>query len=130
MAVSLEDLGFKHDDATIQALAVGLHEANALYLSNDKAPSRKVNELDNRGTHFYIALYWAQALAKSKHVDLSAKFVDVAEKLAAEEAKIVEGLNKLQGEQVDIGGYYRPSVEKLAKVMRPCDLFNQIIDSL
>ena len=89
-----------------------------------------MKELDNRGTHFYLALYWAQALAKSEDSVLKTVFTPIAEKLSESESKIVEGLSDLQGKQVDIGGYYRPCEKKLEKVMRPCELFNSIIDSI
>ncbi|MEK9656748.1 MAG: NADP-dependent isocitrate dehydrogenase [bacterium] len=130
VAASLEDLAHKKNDPLIKAMAEALHSANGRYLSENKAPSRKVKELDNRGTHFYLALYWAEALATCELDALKNVFEPVAKQLKEAESKIVDGLADLQGVQVDIGGYYRPSQEKLAKVMRPCGLFNSIIDAI
>ena len=96
--------------------------------STTKAPSRKTGELDNRGSQFYLALYWAQELAaQTEDDDLAKHFASLAETLAANEDKIVEELNAVQGEQVDIGGYYYPDWDKTAAVMRPSTTFNEAL---
>jgi len=127
LVVSLEDLGTKQRNAKALALASALDEANGKILSENRLPARKVGELDNRGSHFYLALYWAQALAKSTDSELREKFAPIAAKLASAESTIVKELSQVQGKPVDIGGYYNPSVEKTAKAMRPSATFNAII---
>lgn len=105
IAVSIEDLGYKTKNDTALLLAEALNEANTKYLSANKSPSRKVNELDNRGSHFYLAMYWAQAVAaQDKDAGLKAKFAKLAQQLEENEAKIVDELNGAQGSPVDIGG--------------------------
>jgi isocitrate dehydrogenase len=100
-------------------------------LLNRKSPSRKVNELDNRGSHFYLALYWAQAVAaQTSDPDLAARFRPVAEALVANEAKIVEELNGAQGRAQDLGGYYEPDPERASQAMRPSPTLNEIIESV
>jgi isocitrate dehydrogenase len=112
-------------------LAETLDTAVSKYLENAKAPSRKVNEIDNRGSSFYLALYWAQALAaQSKDADMKARFAPVAEKLAANEAKISQELLAAQGRPANVGGYYRPDQAMANKEMRPSATFNAIIDAL
>ena len=131
LAVSLEDAGTKNSSDEIKVIATALNSATSKFLDADKSPSRKVNELDNRGSHFYLALYWAQALAEqSGNVELQQRFAPIAEKLAANEAKIVGELNGAQGTAVDIGGYYRPCVEKTSAAMRPSATFNEILAEL
>ena len=131
LAVSFEDLAQKTGNRRIQVLADTLDAANEQYLNNNRSPSRKAGELDNRGSHFYLALYWAQALAgQDRDAELQAKFAPVAEQLAAHEDEIIAELNRVQGVPVDIGGYYRPDPGKAAAVMRPCAGFNTVIDSL
>ena len=131
LAVSFEDLAQKTGNKKIQVLADALDTANDQYLNNNKSPSRKTGELDNRGSHFYLALYWAQALAaQEQDKELQAVFAPVAEQLAGNEQTIVEELNKVQGGPVDIGGYYRPDRDKAAQVMRPSGTLNRVIDSL
>ena len=131
LAVSFEDLAQKTGNKKIQVLADALDTANDQYLNNNKSPSRKTGELDNRGSHFYLALYWAQALAaQEQDSQLQAVFVPVAEQLAGNEQTIVEELNKVQGGPVDIGGYYRPDRDKAASVMRPSGTLNSVIDNL
>jgi isocitrate dehydrogenase len=131
LAVSFEDLAQKTGNRRIQVLADALDAANEQYLNNNRSPSRKAGELDNRGSHFYLALYWAQALAgQDRDAELQAKFAPVAEQLAAHEDEIIAELNRVQGVPVDIGGYYRPDPGKAAAVMRPCAGFNTVIDSL
>ena len=125
LAVSLEDLAAKSGNRKAQVLADALNVANVLYLDNDKAPSRKVNELDNRGSHFYLALYWSQALAsQSADSELRARFAGLAQELADNEAAIVAELNAAQGRPVDLGGYYQPDPEKAERAMRPSATFN------
>jgi isocitrate dehydrogenase len=131
LAVSLEDLGIKQKNAKALVLAETLNQANGKILSENRSPARKVGELDNRGSHFYLALYWAQALAaQNKDADLKKKFSPIAEKLSLQEAKILEELNGVQGKSVDIGGYYHPSEAKLSKAMRPSESFNKILKEL
>jgi isocitrate dehydrogenase len=131
LAVSLEDLGLKTGSHSIQVLARALDAANGQYLNNNKAPSRRAGELDNRGSHYYLALYWAQALAaQEEDRGLQAKFAPVARQLAEHETAIVGELNGAQGAPVDIGGYYRPDRAKASAVMRPSPTFNAVIDSL
>jgi isocitrate dehydrogenase len=131
LAVSLEDLGAKTDDAKALVLAKTLNEATGKFLDNDKSPSRKVNELDNRGSHFYLALYWAEALAaQTKDVDLQSQFAPLAKQLAANESKIVDELNAAQGSPVDIGGYYHPDPGKTQHAMRPSATLNAALNSL
>ncbi|MGB0758036.1 MAG: NADP-dependent isocitrate dehydrogenase [Rubripirellula sp.] len=131
LAVSLEDLGSKTNHQGTLVLARTLDAATGKLLDNDRSPSRKVNELDNRGSHFYLALYWAQALAaQTEDVDLQRRFAPLAEKLSDAESKIVEELNDAQGAGVDIGGYYQPDAAKTALAMRPSETFNQALTLL
>jgi isocitrate dehydrogenase len=131
LAVSLEDLGIKQKNAKALVLAEALNQANGKILSENRSPARKVGELDNRGSHFYLALYWAQALAaQNKDADLKKKFSPIAEKLSSQETKILEELNGVQGKSVDIGGYYHPSEAKLSQAMRPSESFNKILKEL
>jgi isocitrate dehydrogenase len=112
-------------------LAETLDEAIASYLENGRLPSRKVNEIDNRGSTFYLALYWAQALAsQSKDPSMRARFAGVARELADHEAAITEELLAAQGRPVDLGGYYLPDDSMAANAMRPSSTFNAIIDAL
>jgi len=111
-------------------LARTLDQAIAQYLENDKLPSRKVNEIDNRGSTFYLTLYWAQALAnQNDDADMKARFAELAEKLAQNEARINGDLLAAQDQPIDLGGYYKPSSEKASQVMRPSDVLNEIIDN-
>jgi len=131
LAVSLEHLSFNFDNVKAQVLASALDKATGQFLDNDKSPSRKVGELDNRGSHFYLSLYWAQELAsQTDDADLKARFTPVAEALKANEDKIVAELNSAQGSAVDIGGYYQPDTAKTSAVMRPSATLNAIIDSI
>ena len=125
LAVSLEDLGSKTDNSKALVLAEALDAATSEFLDTNKSPSRKVNELDNRGSHFYLALYWAQALAdQTKDADLQKQFSTLAEQLANNESKIIDELNSAQGSPVDIGGYYQPDPAKVESAMRPSETFN------
>jgi isocitrate dehydrogenase len=131
LAVSIEDLARKTNSAKAAVVARTLDEANAKWLTENKAPSRKAGELDNRGSHFYLALYWAEALAnQSDDAELAARFAPLAATLAEQEAKIVAELNQVQGHPVDIGGYYHPSRERVTAAMRPSETFNAALATL
>lgn len=131
LAVSLEDLAQKTESTKIKVLAAALNAANSQFLNNNKSPSRKVGELDTRGSHFYLALYWAQALAaQGDETELKAIFTPVAEQLTRDETKIVDELNGVQGKPVDLGGYYHPDNVRVAEVMRASSTFNAVIDGL
>jgi len=131
LAVSLEDFARKGGNARLAVIAKALDAANSAFLDNDKSPSRKVGELDTRGSHYYLALYWAQALAaQDEDAGLKAVFEPVARALADNEAKIVGELNAVQGRLVDLGGYYHPDAAKTTAVMRPSATLNAIIDGL
>ena len=131
LAASFEHFGevFKNDSAKL--LAETLDQAIGQHLEQRRAPSRRVNELDTRGSHFYLALYWAEALAnQTQDPELQARFTEVAQELAANQDKIVQELNDAQGRPVDIGGYYLPNDEMAAKAMRPSATLNAIVDSI
>jgi len=131
LAVSLEYLSEVNNNPKAKILADTLDEATGKFLENDKSPSRKVGELDVRGSHFYLAMYWAEALAKqSKDMELKTKFSSIAQDLISSEATIVKELNSVQGHPLDIGGYYFPSVEKTTKEMRPSETLNAIMDEI
>jgi isocitrate dehydrogenase len=131
LAASLEHLSKTTHNAKAQVLADTLDRATGKFLDSDKSPSRNVGELDNRGSHFYLTLYWAQALAEqTKDKDLQARFSKVAKQLEESEAKIVGELNGAQGKPVEVGGYYRPDLEKVTKAMRPSPTFNAIVDAI
>jgi isocitrate dehydrogenase len=131
LAASFEHLANATGNARAQVLADALDAANAKFLDNDKSPGRKLGTIDNRGSHFYIALYWAQALAaQTADADLAAKFAPLAKALAGNEAKIVEELIAVQGRPVDIGGYYRPAAAKLVAAMRPSATLNAALAML
>ncbi len=131
LAASLEHLANVTDNARAQVLADALDAATGKFLDTNKSPSRKVGELDNRGSHFYLAMYWAEALAaQDKDADLKARFTPVAAAMNEQEATIVEELNAAQGPAVDVGGYYRPDPALAAKAMRPSATLNGIIDSI
>ncbi len=131
LGVSLEHLAqtFKNDKA--QVLADTLDQANGKILDNNKSPARKVGELDNRGSHFYLALYWAQALAEqTKDKELQACFAPLARALTDNETKINEELTAAQGKPVDMGGYYHPDFDKTSKAMRPSATFNAALNAI
>ncbi len=131
LAVSLEDLGIKTGNAKAKLLAKTLDAATGKLLDNNKNPSPKTGQLDNRGSQFYLAMYWAQELAsQTEDAELAAKFAPLAKQLADNEAKIVEELRVVQGHAVDIGGYYQPDLAKLDAVMRPSATFNAALASL
>ncbi len=131
LAASLEHLANVTDNARAQVLADALDAATGEFLDTNKSPSRRVGELDNRGSHFYLAMYWAQALAaQDKDAELKAKFADIAEAMTNNEAKIVEELNMVQGNAMDIGGYYKPDTAKAVAAMRPSATLNAIVDAI
>ncbi|GAA4791468.1 NADP-dependent isocitrate dehydrogenase [Olivibacter ginsenosidimutans] len=131
LAVSFEHLGTNYNNPRALILADTLDQATGKLLDNQKSPSRKVNELDNRGSHFYLALYWAEALAaQDKDATLKDQFTNLAKQLAANETKIVSELNAAQGHSVDIGGYYFPSDHLVNQTMRPSNTLNETIASL
>jgi isocitrate dehydrogenase len=131
LAASFEHLADRQDNARAQVLADTLDRATGTFLNEDKSPTRSVGGIDNRGSHFYLALYWAQELAaQTEDAELAADFAAVAERLAAEEDTIVGELNAVQGSPADIGGYFRPDPEKAAAVMRPSTTFNEALASL
>jgi isocitrate dehydrogenase len=131
LAVSFEHLATTTGNARAQVLADTLDRATGTFLLENKSPRRSVGELDNRGSHFYLAMYWAQELAKqSSDAELAAAFAPIAEELTSNEDAIVGELNAVQGPAVDLGGYYRPDAAKAAEVMRPSATFNKVLATL
>ncbi|RLK47848.1 NADP-dependent isocitrate dehydrogenase [Microbacterium telephonicum] len=131
LAASLEHLAQRTGNARAQILADTLDAATGTFLENDKSPGRALGTIDNRGSHFYLALYWMQELAKqTADAELAAAFAPVAEQLTAQEQTIVAELNAVQGEAVEIGGYYHPDAALVAAVMRPSQTLNAIVDGL
>ncbi len=131
LAVSLEDLAQKTKSEKIKVLAEALDKANSEFLNNDKSPSRKVGEIDTRGSHFYLAMYWAQALAEQNDdKNLKAYFKPIAGVLSSNETIIIDELNSVQGKPVDLGGYYRPNKALVLQVMRASKTLNTIINGL
>ncbi|WP_342651218.1 NADP-dependent isocitrate dehydrogenase [Pseudomonas sp. REB1044] len=131
LAASLEHLGNTYDNPRAKVLANTLDQATGKFLDTNKSPSRKVGGIDNRGSHFYLTLYWAEALAaQTDDAALQARFAPLAKTLAENEATIVAELNAVQGKPVDIGGYYAPDAELTAKVMRPSQTLNNAIAAL
>ena len=131
LAVSLEHLGQTFDNPTAILLGETLDQATGRWLEEDKSPARVVGKLDNRGGHFYLALYWAQALAsQTKDVALAAKFTALAKALVEQEAEIVEEYNSSQGKAIDLGGYYRPDAAKCATAMQPSGIFTRLLANL
>jgi isocitrate dehydrogenase len=129
LAVSLEDLAHQTGLQKITVIAQALDVANEKYLLENKSPSRKVNQIDNRGSHFYLALYWSQALAnQSEDPELKSHFEQLATSLLENESQIIMELNSAQGSSVDLGGYYQPDPMLSEKAMRPSSTFNQLID--
>ena len=128
LAVSLEDVAIKYGNAKAKQLAVALDKATEALLNNGKSPLRKVGELDNRGSHVYLAMYWAEELAKqTENAELAAQFGPIYDKLAANIDKIIEEINETEGKPQDIGGYYLPDEAKTAAAMRPSATFNEIL---
>jgi len=131
LAVSLEDLGRKSDNAKALVIATALDEATGKFLDHDRSPHRSVGEVDNRGSHFYLALYWAEALAaQNEDSELKVMFAKVADALEASRPKIVQELSQAQGSAVDIGGYYHGDPAKMEVAMRPSATLNGIIDGI
>ncbi|KUM43565.1 NADP-dependent isocitrate dehydrogenase [Pseudomonas sp. EpS/L25] len=131
LAESLNHLGETTGNAKAKVLAKTLDQANGKFLDSNKSPSRKAGELDNRGSHFYLALYWVQALAEQHDdAELQAQFAPVAKSLTADEAKVVAELNGVQGQPVDIGGYYHPDQAKTSQAMRPSATLNAALAQL
>ena len=128
--MSLEDLGIKSGNARAKILARTLDDATGKLLDNRKGPSIRTGELDNRGSQFYLAMYWAQELAaQTEDAELKAHFAPLAKALAENEQKIVEELKAVQGKAVDIGGYYYPDPAKTEAVMRPSATLNAIVEA-
>ena len=131
IAVSLEDLGNKTGNKRALILSRTLNDAIGKLLDENKSPSRKVNELDNRGSHFYLSLYWSKSLAtQTEDLDFAAEFSDCAEFLEKNESAIINELNAIQGQPMDIGGYYHPNDEEAADAMRPSSIFNSALSDL
>ena len=131
LAVSLEDLGIKNNNAQAKLLAKTLDQATGKLLDENKSPARRVGQIDNRGSQFYLAMYWAQALAaQTEDAALAAKFAPIAKQLTDNEATIVAELAAVQGKPADIGGYYQPDLAKLDAVMRPSATFNAAIAAI
>ncbi|MDP6764468.1 MAG: NADP-dependent isocitrate dehydrogenase [SAR324 cluster bacterium] len=130
LGVSFEHLASVHDNATAKIFSETVDQAVGQYLENRRSPSRKVHELDNRGSHFYFALYWAQALAEQEaDLELQSRFSSIAGELSDNENKILEELDAAQGDPVDIGGYFMPDDQKASEAMRPSQTLNRIISS-
>ena len=130
LAVSIEDLAEKTSNAKAAVVADALNDGIGKLLAENKSPKRKPGLLDNRGSHFYLALYWAEALAECDDAELKARFAPVAKALAEAEEKIVAELNEVQGQPMDVGGYYMPDEAKVAEAMRPSATLNAIIDGV
>jgi isocitrate dehydrogenase len=131
LAESFDHMGRVSNNAKAKVFAQTLHQANTQFLDRDRSPSRKVGELDTRGSHFYLAMYWAEALAaQTEDKELQVRFSGVAAQLRENQAKILAELNTAQGNPVDIGGYYRPNPGLVAKAMRPSPTLNFIVDAI
>ena len=128
--VSLEEMARKTKNKKAKIIADALDKANSMILENNKSPSRKVREPDNRHSHFYLALYWAKVLSSSEDLSIKEKFKGAYNKLMENEKKINDELNSNQGERIEIGGYYHPNAELVESAMRPSGTFNEIINSL
>jgi isocitrate dehydrogenase len=131
LAVSLEHLGQVNGNTKAQVLANTLDEATSKFLEQDKSPARKIGQIDNRGSHFYLSMYWAEALSvQNDDAELAAIFAPLAKELSANESKIVAELNSVQGSSIDLDGYYYPNPELVAKAMRPSATLNSALESL
>ncbi|MEP7185282.1 MAG: NADP-dependent isocitrate dehydrogenase [Rhodanobacter sp.] len=131
LAASLDHLAETCDNPRARVLAKTLDEATGKFLDENKSPSRKVGELDNRGSHFYLAFYWAQALAaQDEDAELKTIFTGLAKALQENETKIVDELGKVQGHAVEIGGYYRPDLDKVSRAMRPSETLNTVLATI
>ena len=128
LAVSIEDLAIKTGNDRAKILATALDQATGKLLDTNKSPSRKTGELDNRGSHFYLAMYWAEALvAQDEDAELKTLFQPLADALSSQEQQIVDELNAVQGKPVDIGGYFMPNSEKAEHAMRPSKTLNEAL---
>jgi isocitrate dehydrogenase len=131
LAVSFEQFATTTGNARAKILADTLDRATATFLNEDRSPSRKLGGIDNRGSHFYLALYWATELAtQTEDAQLAAAFADLAKTLAEQETTIVDELIAVQGSPVDLGGYYQPDPAKASRAMRPSATFNQALELL
>ena len=131
LAVSLEDLALKNDNANAKLLATALDQATEKLLNNGKSPLRRAGQLDNRGSHFYLAMYWAEAMAaQTENADLAAKFAELAKQLSENEEKIVAEIDATQGNPMDIGGYYMPDEDKVSAAMAPSATLRGALASL
>ena len=131
LAVSIEEIASKSGNKKATVLVNALHIANGKYLSEDKSPTGKIKQLDNRGSHFYLAMYWAEALAAQKEdLALQALFTPIAANLAKNEAVILTQLNDAQGVEVDLGGYFHTDLTKVSAAMRPSKVLNEVINSI
>jgi len=130
LAESLRFIGQKYDDTKVKALTAALDTANNGYLDNNREPGRKVGQPDNKASHFFLAQFWADALANGEDAELAAKFAPVAKALKENEEKIMEELLAVEGKAQDVGGYFHPSDDLAAKAMRPSATLNAIIDAI
>jgi isocitrate dehydrogenase len=131
LASSFEQFAISTGNKRAKVLADTLDRATGTFLDENKSPARRVGQIDNRGSHFYLALYWAQELARqTDDAELAARFAPLAERLATDEATIAGELLAVQGSPADIGGYYRPDAEKTTAVMRPSPTFNEALATL
>jgi len=130
LAESLRFIAQKSGDAKVEALTAALDKANEGYLDNDKAPSRKAGEPDNKASHFFVAQYWAEALANGEDKELAEKFAPVAKALQENEETILSELLAVEGQAQDIGGYYHPDEQRTVDAMRPSKTLNEIIDNI
>jgi isocitrate dehydrogenase len=130
LAESLRMIAHKSGDKKVMEMAEALDKANEAYLDNDNAPSRKCCEPDNKASHFFLAKYWAQALAKSDDKEIAEVFAPVAKALEENEKQILDEMLAIEGKEQDIGGYYHPDDEKAEKAMRPSETFNKIVDAI
>jgi isocitrate dehydrogenase len=128
---SFEMIADKTGNAKAKILAETLDQAIGKYLENERSPSRKAGELDNRGSSFYLALYWAEALSQQdKDAEIKSRFTKIYKELSANEEKVIKDLISVQGKPVDLGGYYLPDDKKVNEIMRPSSTFNKIIDGI
>jgi len=130
LAEALRMIDAKSPNSALSTLNQALDTANQRYLDEGKAPSRKCGEIDNKASHFYLSLYWAEALAASEHKAMSEYFSPIAKDLKANEEKIIEEMLASEGSPKDIGGYFHPSDEKASNAMRPSSTWNSILDSI
>jgi isocitrate dehydrogenase len=130
MAESLIHLARTTDNTKAAVLAKTLNQANEHFLTHNKSPSRKVHELDNRGSHFYLAMFWAQALAgQTEDTEIQSRFSGLAKELEEKENIIIEELNSAQGKELDLGGYYDPDEKKVTEAMRPSATLNALFSA-